>query len=68
MPQQTTTATEHPIATAIGKSLGTVARMTGFSAAPPPDIVEPNQRLPRKLKKALKKKGMLQGAITAGKE
>ena len=46
---------EHPIATAIGKTLGTIAKKTGLSHAEPaaPKVKE---RLPRKLKKERKKK------------
>jgi hypothetical protein len=45
---------EHPIAAAIGKTLGTIAKKTGLTPAAPatPKVKE---RLPRKLKKERKK-------------
>ena len=48
---------DHRIATAIGKTLGTIAKTVGIgpSDAPAPTA---KKRLPRKLKKELKKKAM----------
>jgi len=52
MSQTPTTPQDYPIATAIGKTLGTLARATGFGRSEPP---APIKRLPRKLKKFMKK-------------
>jgi hypothetical protein len=43
---------EHPIATAVGKALGTLAAKTGLAHAEKPKA---KKRLPRKLKKSMKK-------------
>jgi len=52
MSQTPTTPEDHPIATAIGKTLGTIAKSTGLGPAEPPAT---KKRLPRKLKKSMKK-------------
>lgn len=46
---------EHPIASTIGKTLGTIARKTGLATAAPAAPGK-KERLPRKLKKTRKKK------------
>jgi hypothetical protein len=51
------TSKDHPIASAVGKTLGTVAAKIGLAGEP-----EPKERLPRKLKKARKKEAVKQTA------
>jgi hypothetical protein len=48
---------DHPIATAIGKALGTIVKKAGLATAEPP-AARKKERLPRKQKKALKKDAM----------
>jgi len=56
MPKKQGTITdEHPVASAIGKALGNIVRSTGLAQAEQP-APKAKKRLPRKLKKNIKKK------------
>ena len=61
-------APDNPIATAIGKTLGTIARKAGLNSAEP--VRAPKKRIPRKLKKEAKKSktGSAKNTATAKRE
>jgi len=47
---------EHPIATAVGKALGTVASTIGLGGTELAEAKKTMERIPRKVKKTLKRK------------
>lgn len=56
MKTKSKTETEHPIATAVGRAAGTVAATLGLGGDELSEAKKKMERIPRKVKKTLKKK------------